>query len=92
MISIIPMGAVVIFYSLTATDTHSYRLKLARKTSLNVILVLVTFFLSDRLLSLEPDTNTFCNVINQIIYKSIVGLHIVNEVSGKAYLIKSNYK
>jgi multiple antibiotic resistance protein len=40
-----PMGAVVIFYSLTAEDSHRYRLKLARKTALNVILVLVTFFL-----------------------------------------------
>ncbi len=45
-----PMGAVVIFYSLTADDSHRYRLKLARKTALNVILVLVTFFLIGKLI------------------------------------------
>ena len=45
-----PMGAVVIFYSLTADDSRRYRLKLARKTALNVIFVLVTFFLIGKLI------------------------------------------
>lgn len=45
-----PMGAVVIFYSLTAEDTHRYRLKLMGRTSLNVILVLVIFFLGGKLI------------------------------------------
>lgn len=40
-----PLGAVPIFYSLTAVDTPHYRLKPARKTALNVIAVLVAFLL-----------------------------------------------
>jgi len=45
-----PMGAVVIFYSLTSAYSHRYRLKLASKTALNVILVLMTFFLVGKLI------------------------------------------
>lgn len=45
-----PVGAVPIFYSLTATDTPNYRLRQAQKTALNVILVLATFFLAGQLI------------------------------------------
>lgn len=45
-----PLGAVPIFYSLTATDTPRYRLKQARKTTLNVIGVLVAFLLVGKLI------------------------------------------
>lgn len=44
-----PVGAIPIFYSLTADDTPRYRLKQAKKTALNVVLVLVVFFLAGRL-------------------------------------------
>ena len=44
-----PIGAVPIFYSLTADDTPRYRLKQARKTAFNVVGVLVTFLLVGRL-------------------------------------------
>jgi multiple antibiotic resistance protein len=40
-----PLGAVPIFYSLTAADTPRYRMTQARKTALNVIGVLVVFLL-----------------------------------------------
>lgn len=45
-----PIGAVPIFYSLTAEDTPRYRLNQARKTALNVIGVLVTFLLIGKLI------------------------------------------
>jgi multiple antibiotic resistance protein len=45
-----PVGAVPIFYSLTATDTPRYRLRQAQKTSLNVILVLAIFLLGGKLI------------------------------------------
>jgi multiple antibiotic resistance protein len=44
-----PLGAVPIFYSLTADDTPRYRLKQARQTALNVVRVLVTFLLVGKL-------------------------------------------
>jgi multiple antibiotic resistance protein len=40
-----PLGAVPIFYSLTAEDKPDYRLQQAHKTALNVIWVLITFLL-----------------------------------------------
>lgn len=45
-----PVGAVPLFYSLTALDSKSHRQKQARQTSVNVIGVLVIFFLSGRLI------------------------------------------
>lgn len=45
-----PLGAVPIFYGLTAADTSKYRLRQAQKTALNVILVLATFFLAGKLI------------------------------------------
>ncbi|WP_019499669.1 MarC family protein [Pseudanabaena sp. PCC 6802] len=45
-----PLGAVPIFYSLTATDTPRYRLRLAQKTSLHVILVLAVFLLGGKVI------------------------------------------
>ncbi|MBP5972313.1 NAAT family transporter [Brasilonema sp. CT11] len=45
-----PVGAVAIFYSLTAADTRNYRLRQAQKTALNVILVLATFLLAGKLI------------------------------------------
>lgn len=44
-----PIGAIPIFYSLTATDTRRFRLRQAQKTSLNVICVLVVSFLLGKL-------------------------------------------
>ena len=44
-----PIGAIPIFYSLTAADTRKYRLRQAQKTSLNVVLVLAVFFLVGKL-------------------------------------------
>lgn len=45
-----PVGAIPIFYSLTATDTPRYRLKQAQRTALNVVLVLAIFFLVGKLI------------------------------------------
>lgn len=45
-----PLGAIPIFYSLTAGYTHAYRLRQARKIAGNVFLVLALFFLGGRLL------------------------------------------
>lgn len=45
-----PIGAVPIFYTMTADDTKPYRLKQARQTSINVVLVLVTFLLAGKLI------------------------------------------
>jgi len=45
-----PVGAVPIFYGLTAADSPKYRLRQAQKTALNVILVLVTFLLVGKLI------------------------------------------
>ncbi len=45
-----PIGAVPIFYSLTAEDTPRYRLKQARKTAFNVIGVLVAFLFLGKLI------------------------------------------
>lgn len=45
-----PVGAVPIFYSMTADDTELFRLKQIRQTSINVCLVLVTFFLIGKLI------------------------------------------
>lgn len=45
-----PIGAVPIFYSMTAEDTELYRLKQVRQTSINVCLVLVTFLLAGKLI------------------------------------------
>jgi multiple antibiotic resistance protein len=43
-----PIGAVPIFYSLTATDTRSERRKQAQKTTINVVLILAVFLLGGR--------------------------------------------
>lgn len=43
-----PVGAVPIFYSLTASDTQAYRIRLARQTAINVVLVLIVFFVAGR--------------------------------------------
>jgi multiple antibiotic resistance protein len=43
-----PIGAVPIFYSLTATDTRSERRKQAQRTAINVILILAVFLLGGR--------------------------------------------
>ena len=45
-----PIGAVPLFYSLTALDSKPYRQKQARQTSVNVICVLIIFFLAGRLI------------------------------------------
>jgi multiple antibiotic resistance protein len=45
-----PLGAIPIFYSLTAEDTPKYRLKQAQKTALNVIAVLAIFLLIGKLI------------------------------------------
>ena len=47
-----PIGAIPIFYSLTAEDTPRYRLQQAQKTTFNVFVVLVAFlFLGQLILS-----------------------------------------
>ena len=43
-----PIGAVPIFYSLTATDTPGYRTRQAQKTSLNVTFLLALFLIGGR--------------------------------------------
>lgn len=43
-----PIGAIPVFYSLTAADSPRYRLKQAQKTALNVVFVLAVFFLAGR--------------------------------------------
>ena len=45
-----PLGAIPIFYSLTASDTPRYRRHQARKTALYVIAVLLTFLLGGKLI------------------------------------------
>jgi multiple antibiotic resistance protein len=45
-----PIGAIPIFYSLTARDTPKYRLQQARKTTINVFIILVLFFLIGKLI------------------------------------------
>jgi multiple antibiotic resistance protein len=45
-----PLGAVPIFYSLTATDSPHDRIRQAQKISLNVVLVLATFLLAGKLI------------------------------------------
>lgn len=45
-----PIGAVPIFYSLTAVDSSSHRHEQVRQISINVVLVLVLFFLAGRLI------------------------------------------
>ena len=45
-----PVGAVPLFYSLTAVDSALHRQEKARQTSINVICILVLFFLSGRLI------------------------------------------
>ncbi|BAY59505.1 hypothetical protein NIES2135_63820 (plasmid) [Leptolyngbya boryana NIES-2135] len=45
-----PVGAIPIFYSMTATDTKAYRSKQARQTAINVVLVLVVFLLIGKLI------------------------------------------
>lgn len=44
------LGAVPIFYSLTSADTQSYRRRQVRQTTINVILVLVTFLVAGKLI------------------------------------------
>ena len=43
-----PIGAVPIFYSLTAADTRSERRKKAQRTAINVVLILAVFLLGGR--------------------------------------------
>jgi multiple antibiotic resistance protein len=43
-----PIGAVPIFYSLTATDTRGERRKQAQRTAINVVLILAVFLLGGR--------------------------------------------
>ena len=43
-----PIGAVPIFYSLTAADTRSERRKKARRTAINVVLILAIFLVGGR--------------------------------------------
>ncbi len=43
-----PIGAVPIFYSLTATDSRSDRRKQAQKTAINVVVILAVFLLGGR--------------------------------------------
>lgn len=45
-----PIGAIPIFYSLTAEDTPRFQRFQARKTSINVVLVLVIFLIAGRLI------------------------------------------
>lgn len=45
-----PIGAIPIFYSLTANDTPKYRRRQAQKTTFNVFIVLVSFFLIGKLI------------------------------------------
>jgi multiple antibiotic resistance protein len=45
-----PLGAVPIFYSLTAEDTPRYRLRQVHKTAINVVGVLVAFLLIGKLI------------------------------------------
>ena len=45
-----PIGAIPIFYSLTAGDTPRFQRLQARKTSINVVLVLVVFLIAGRLI------------------------------------------
>jgi len=45
-----PIGAVPIFYSLTAVDSPPHRHEQVRQISINVVLVLVLFFLAGRLI------------------------------------------
>lgn len=45
-----PVGAIPIFYSLTASDTHHYRSLQARWTAINVIWVLTVFLIAGRLI------------------------------------------
>lgn len=45
-----PIGAIPIFYSLTAQDTPKYRLRQAQKTTFNVFVVLAASFLIGRLI------------------------------------------
>jgi multiple antibiotic resistance protein len=45
-----PIGAVPIFYSLTANNTPRYHLKQARKTAISVVAVLLTFLLVGKLI------------------------------------------
>lgn len=45
-----PIGAVPIFYSLTASDSKAYRHRQARQTTINVVLVLAAFLLVGRLI------------------------------------------
>lgn len=44
-----PIGAVPLFYSMTASDSKAYRHRQARQTAINVVLVLGVFLLSGRL-------------------------------------------
>ncbi len=44
-----PIGAVPIFYSLTATDSRAERRQQARRIAINVILVLVVFLIAGRI-------------------------------------------
>jgi multiple antibiotic resistance protein len=45
-----PIGAVPVFYSLTAADTPRFRLTQAKRTSLNVVWVLAVFLLAGPLI------------------------------------------
>lgn len=45
-----PVGAIPIFYSLTANHTPSYRGRQARATAINVVWVLIVFLLAGRLI------------------------------------------
>jgi len=45
-----PVGAIPVFTSLTSTGTDEYRKSMARKTSINVFIVLVVFFFIGELL------------------------------------------
>jgi multiple antibiotic resistance protein len=45
-----PLGAIPVFYSLTVADTRQYRLKQAKRTAVNVVLVLTIFFLLGKLI------------------------------------------
>lgn len=45
-----PVGAVPIFFSMTAMDTKPYRRRQARQTAINVVLVLVVFLVAGRII------------------------------------------
>jgi multiple antibiotic resistance protein len=45
-----PIGAVPIFFSMTVSDSKAYRDRQARQTTVNVVLVLITFLIAGRLL------------------------------------------